>query len=90
MYMPVQDMDAHVAVLISVSKRRIKHAVRRNLVKRRVREAYRKNKQPLTELIKQKKLRLNIAFVYMNNEPLPSVAMDKTMKCALSRIMENL
>ena len=42
-YMPVEQGEAPASILISVSKRRFKRAVKRNRVKRQVREAYRKN-----------------------------------------------
>ena len=42
-YMPVEQGEAPASILISVSKRRFKRAVKRNRVKRQIREAYRKN-----------------------------------------------
>ena len=45
-YMPVENAGLPaVSVLISVSKKRFKRAVKRNRVKRQIREAYRKNKK---------------------------------------------
>ena len=41
-YMPVEQGEAPASILISVSKRRFKRAVKRNRVKRQIREAYRK------------------------------------------------
>ena len=46
-YMPVEQGEVPATILISVSKRRFKRAVKRNRVKRQIREVYRKNKQPL-------------------------------------------
>ena len=41
-YMPVEQGEVPASILISVSKRRFKRAVKRNRVKRQIREAYRK------------------------------------------------
>ena len=38
-YMPVEQGEAPASILISVSKRRFKRAVKRNRVKRQIREA---------------------------------------------------
>ena len=46
-YLPVPDLEAQAAILVSVSKRRFKRAVKRNRVKRQIREAYRLNKHLL-------------------------------------------
>ena len=54
--------DAPVAFLISVPKKRLRHAVDRVAMRRRIREAYRLNRDnhPLAE-----GLRLDVAFVYV-------------------------
>ena len=38
-YLPVEELEAPVSILVSVSKRRFKRAVKRNRVKRQIREA---------------------------------------------------
>lgn len=52
-WLPAEELDVQASILISVSKRRFKRAVKRNRIKRQIREAYRLNKQillaPLTE-----------------------------------------
>ena len=40
-YLPVEELEVSASILISVSKRRFKRAVKRNRVKRQIREAYR-------------------------------------------------
>lgn len=48
------DAEVPVAVLVSVAKRRLHHAVDRNRAKRQVREAYRLNKQILWKALAEK------------------------------------
>ena len=67
-YMPVEQGEVPATILISVSKRRFKRAVKRNRVKRQIREVYRKNKQPLLDGLQNKGQRLAIAFIYLSDE----------------------
>ena len=51
MPVPVEAPAPLVSILVSVSKRRFKRAVKRNRVKRQIREAYRKQKHILTSVL---------------------------------------
>lgn len=82
--------DEHAAILVSVSKRRFKRAVKRNRVKRQIREAYRLNKQPLLQTLKEHNLHIAIAFIYLSDELTDSSLITERMKTALSRISEQL
>ena len=82
--------DEHAAILVSVSKRRFKRAVKRNRVKRQIHEAYRLNKQPLLQILKEHNLHIAIAFIYLSDELTDSSLITERMKTALSRISEQL
>lgn len=75
--------DAPVAFLISVPKKRLRHAVDRVTMRRRIREAYR-----LSSLRQRTPgaLRLDVAFVYVADKPLPYSAVERAMR----RILEGL
>lgn len=87
-YMPVEEQEACASVLVSVSKKRFKRAVKRNRVKRQIREAYRKNKQPLLERLEEEGKPLAIAFIYLSNELIPSAVLEEKMKLLLTRLAE--
>ena len=53
-----------VRLLVSVSKKRFHHAVKRNRVKRLMREAWRKNKAPLYEICERDNISVDVALVY--------------------------
>ena len=58
---------ATVSILISVPKKKFKHAVKRNRMKRLIREAYRLNKTSLVSHFQEKESGLLIAFLFIGN-----------------------
>ena len=80
---------APVQVLISVPKKRFKHAVDRNRVKRQVREAYRKHKEPVVEKIQEGK-QLLIAFIWLSDAHFPSAEIDKRVKSLIAQIAKKI
>lgn len=57
-----------ISVLVSISKKKFKRAVKRNRVKRLVREAYRLNKTLLINEAMRNGKGVDIAFLYLKNE----------------------
>lgn len=64
LFQPVGDSPVTCRLLLSVSKKRFHHAVKRNRVKRLIREAWRKNKSALYELCTQHTISVDVALVY--------------------------
>ncbi|KAA6313920.1 Ribonuclease P protein component [termite gut metagenome] len=87
-YIPLDSWASPATILISVSKKRFKRAVKRNRVKRQIREAYRKNKHDLFCMLEEKELKLAIAFIYLNDKLAPSVEMEQCMKLLLTRLIK--
>ena len=88
--LPVQEFETSASILVSVSKRRFKRAVKRNRVKRQIREAFRMNKHGLLDVLAQRQRRLAIGFIYLSERLIDSSAIDKCMKTALARIAEKV
>lgn len=83
--------DAQVEVLMSVSKRYFKRAVKRNLVKRQLRESYRLNKAILTDVLAlHPDTKILIAFIWLSGQTYDSVKVEKAVKAALEKIVDSL
>lgn len=75
-----------VRILVSVSKRYFKRAVKRNRIKRQLREAYRLQKEALQPLDGG----LDIAFLWTSDEMLPTEKVFQKMHNILQRIHESV
>ena len=85
------DQDVPVQLLVSVSKRSFKRAVKRNRGKRQIREAYRINKQQLVELVQgMAGKRLLMAIVWQDAKLHDSAEIDAKMHKNLQRLVEKL
>lgn len=62
-YMPIQQPDVPVSILVSVPKKRFHHAIDRNRMKRLVREAYRKQKHTLWHQLQDSGQGMAVAFI---------------------------
>ena len=69
---------APIQLLISVPKKRFKHAVDRNRVKRQVREAYRKNKSLLEGIVDEGQMLL-IAIIWLTDKHFATKEVEKRM-----------
>ena len=78
-----------VKVLLSVPKRKLRHAVDRNRAKRQLREAYRQNKPTLLETLGNKQ-GLHLAFMWLSDKPVDSKVIEKKVINLLHRIGEQL
>lgn len=87
--LPYEGHGPRVKVLLSVSKRRLRHAVDRNRAKRQLREAYRLQKQLLWNRLPEGKA-LHIAFIWLAGQPIDSARVAKRMHTLLYQMAERL
>ena len=87
--LPYKGHGPRVKVLLSVSKRRLRHAVDRNRAKRQLREAYRLQKQLLWNRLPEGKA-LHIAFIWLAGQPIDSARVAKRMHALLQQMAERI
>ncbi len=87
-YMMEQREGMPCELLISVSKRRQRHAVDRNRLKRLVREAYRRNKHTLYEALQDR--RMSLALLWVSNDSASYAVVEHKVRNLLQRICEDL
>ncbi len=85
------DRDVPVQLLISVSKRSFKRAVKRNRVKRQIREAYRANKQQLVEHVAgMAGKQLLMAIVWQDAKLHDSAEVEAKLQKGLQKVVDKL
>ena len=77
-------------ILVSVSKKRFHHAIKRNRVKRLIRECWRRNKSELIKLCHENNKTLDVALVYNATVILKYDEMAEKMKQVVERLAEKL
>ena len=84
------ESDQPLQLLISVSKRRFRHAVDRNRTKRLIREAYRQNKNILLPTLTMQGRHIDLAFIWISDQLSDFSTVEAKVKNLLQRIVENL
>lgn len=86
-FLEQQEQEPIAAILISVAKKRFRHAVDRNLVKRRIREAYRTSKHPLIEALENDGKKMAIAILYIDTKHNSTAFIKRKMEKLLDNII---
>lgn len=82
--------ESKCSILVSVSKKKFKRAVKRNRVKRLIREAYRLNKISFLDSLKGENRRVDIAFLYLKSELPVYEEIEKAMLKAMTTLSDKL
>ncbi|MDR2139108.1 MAG: ribonuclease P protein component [Tannerella sp.] len=91
-YLPVktESVAAAISVLVSVPKKKLRHAVDRNFVKRRIRESYRLRKQAVFRSFAGRDEMLLLAFLYLDAQKDAFAVIDAAMEKALATLQTTL
>lgn len=90
-FVPREHAGVPVQVMLSVAKRHLRYATDRNRAKRQLREAYRLHQHlllPLFDTPYAAEEGLQIAFVWLHNQPAQTKAIHKKMARLLQRLAE--
>ena len=78
--------EVTIKSIIVVPKKKIRLAVKRNIINRRMNEAYRLHKIELENILKVKKLQLSVAIIYQKGKILPYKILKEEIKLILERL----
>ena len=86
-YQTIERREGHapVQILISVPKKRFKHAVDRNRVKRQIREAYRRHKQLLWDALADHQEML-LGFIWLSDRHYPTSDVESRVVKILEKV----
>ena len=79
-----------IKVLIVVSKKRIKLATSRNIIKRRIRESYRLQKRNLESFLMKNKQQIILSIIYQQEKILSYKVLEKKINLLLNRLIKQL
>ncbi|MBT8189788.1 MAG: ribonuclease P protein component [Bacteroidia bacterium] len=82
--------DESIQFAVSIPKRKIKSAVKRNILKRRTREAYRQNRQFLNKGIDIGNHKVYLMFIYVDSEIKKYDIIEKSIIKHLKKLNEKL
>lgn len=82
--------DWPVKFSVSIPKKKIKLAVKRNLLKRRTREAYRLNKLKLDAIFKSNSYKISLMFVFLEQEVQNYDVLEKSIIKHLNEIVRKI
>lgn len=83
---------APVQMMVTIPKKKRRHAVDRVLMRRRIREAYRLNRMPMREALAQLPADgfLQLAFIYLHNENAEYAELEPKMQKLLAKLTNKL
>ena len=81
------EQEPTATILISVAKRRFRHAVDRNLLKRRMREAYRTEKHTFVGSLNNNGKKMAVAIMYIDTKPSSTAYLKRKMSKLLEGIL---
>jgi len=86
-FLSVPVVEHHHQVLFSVSKKKFRRAVDRNLLKRRMFEAFRQHKHLLPKTSEQKNF-LVIAYIYVGNDKSDYATIERQLISSMRRLIK--
>lgn len=88
----VPEKIGQLQMMVTVPKKKRRHAVDRVLLRRRIREAYRLNRHPLYNQIGENEgiRTLSVALVYVHDQNLPYMTIEEKMKVIIDKLQRKI